>query len=293
MSEEIDWGAPALRRRVLHAVGRGFHARAVRGMNRLGKYIVPASAALYVLGFCVCVLHYHRRGVPVQMLGHTQFIAAGVLFFVLSASAWLFGFWSVASSARRGSLRVVLSATVLWGMVFMHLGARAAAAVTLYWVIVAFQGWFASASTLHANTLRVVFSVTTKHPNPPDESNVGAIISPVVVMVWLFSTVLFTTHVFPTVPQWLGGGEPRPVSLFWSAPLSDAERQAVGAAEKECVFEVQSDSQYVYLMFPDAKDARCSPPARGWRKWIGLEDSYATRHYAVVRRERIASIVYR
>jgi hypothetical protein len=288
-SGEIDWGSSKLRREIGERLARNARRGIVREIQRVGRYVVPGSAALYVVGFCACVLHYYRSGVPVYSLTHSQFIAAGVLFLVLTGSALWFGVTSAAHRPRQGLTRIAIASLLLLGGCATQMGARGSLAATFYWLYQAFIAWSAVNSLLDARAVRKA----VEEAAPAPRGSLAPI--PHSITHWLFSLALFGGFCFPSIPQWLGGGDARRVVVAWSAPLTDVEKASVDGTDAACTWEVLSDSGFMYLMYLDGKDSRCLPEVNaGWRVLVpAVGNPLSKRRYMVVKRDRIASVVYK
>jgi hypothetical protein len=227
--------------------------------------------------------------VPIHALTHTQFIAAGVLFLILFAAGRWFGVTAAAHTDGRGFLLILGSTAVVGLFALTQVSVRAAVAFAGYWFWATFMPWSISASQLSPKAVR---KATTEVPRKA--SWWIAALSPIGHWITLFvvAAALFGAYFFPAIPQWLGGGDGRRVSLFWATPLTEAERKSVGVGD-DCVFEVHSDPAYLYLMFLASTDGRCGEP-KGWeRVYAPIGSALSKRSYMVVKRERIASVVYK
>lgn len=288
---KIDLTDPVVRKRFVEEVLTDKRSEFLRLLSRLGKHVVGATAALYVVGFCICVMRYHRAGVPVHALAHTQFIGAAILFLSLVASAFWFGACAAVRPGARGFRRVLLDAAFVLFIAFTAAGFRAALIVTMFWVILALTAWFGTRSGLGPERQR---NATEDNPDATRDDSVPKAMTQSLVPTVILIAAFFATVAFPGVPQWLGGGEARRVVLNWATPLTDAESKSVEATGTECAFEVHSDSDHMYLMFVDPADGRCLRAVKGWRDLLAaVGNPFAKTQYMAVKRDRIASVVYR
>ncbi len=250
---------------------------AVNRLRRAAPFIVPGSVAVAITGFSICVLHYHRRGVPIGALSYTQFLAAGVLYALLNGLAFCAGFLLSGKSWKQQ--------VVLWISWTAAIGA-AVGAVNLRGALSA-AGYFGGLSAGVAMALgygnrrgikHVVRRVLEQHlaeRDTPTEDDVFAEASRRItavtrapagglgrelLLIWVGTALAFATIVFPVVPAHLGGGASRRVRVVWDPAMSAEEREAIGLVQR-CLFEVHADSEFMYLLSaPQKPDESCPRP---------------------------------
>lgn len=263
----------------------------IRKVRELFHSVLPISMALYVAGFCVCVLHYHRRGVPLSSLGHQQFIAAGVLYAVLTGVS----FWLGAHSVVKGTWLGLLSVLGLSGIVLAELswgvGRAAGVRTALYVGLFALAGWMMSAHAVRR--VRQHITAQAQPTVPPARRADSGPPYDALILLWLMSAAAFGTWVFPTIPQWLGGGDARRTDVVLSSALSEEERGRLGMNEDHaCWYEVLQDPDTFYLMAIERADERCTQSVNTWSSFASRSASEKSRFVALPR-SRIGLTIYR
>jgi hypothetical protein len=226
--------------------------------ERYGKLILPVSVLLYVVGFVIVVAHFHRGGVPVQVLGHTQFLGAALLYVFFAGLPIMEGRYA----ARRGqSGRIVAQACVvalffsLWGAAPVPLALYSLAMSGGAWLIHAVDAWTAKKGAAQT----------------PVYSPYNTLIWPLVLH--LSAMMVFTGSVYPQIPQLFGGGRGRPVEVTWAA--GDPVREHIqGRAVCWRLQEVLADKDFLYValrVWPRPPEG-CPEEARlTWQeKWLGV-----------------------
>jgi hypothetical protein len=245
----------------------------------LGKHLLPISVVLYGVGFVVSVHHFTRSGVPVAAVGHAQFVGAAILASFFIGVPLFQGRYF----ARKKLLRSIfgLAATLLivgWNCWNQRI---APFPVLFFWLIAVVFGW----------AWRRLNEWSNKH-GPNDGSPVGSVVYP--ALMGLLALLSFAGLVYPNLPQWLGGGQARLVSIRWSSPEATppevAPRQGVCAS----LYEVMADPDFLYLIvseLPSPGTGCATPGLEPIRRWAGMLAAQNLKHL-VVSRGSVAVLSY-
>jgi hypothetical protein len=280
------------RAQIVRSSNRRALRRYAKIATRLGRHIVPISAALYAVGFAICVMHYQRRGVSPQSLGYPQFVGAGLLF---AGLAWVSYHWGTHLGTRtwkRGILEFVVSTLAMSGFLFL-VDRRGGLAAVVFMALAMLGHWVGT-----AQGFKSAMKTPSPTEDPPGESGEGLHMGVVrSVSAWICTAILFATLAFPNIPQWLGGGAPRELALYWSSPLDADELAQLGSdSDPRCLYETFSTAETLYLMArrrpPGA--ATCSPSPTAWGSWISLDFALdSERSFVAIPRSRVRLIRYR
>ena len=270
------------------AVHRRDYRKYSKVLKRIGGYLVPASAVLYALGFALSVSYYHRRGVPLHALGHPEFIGAGLLF----AALWVFGYiWGNYLGTRvwwKALIEYALSLGTISAVLTQAIGGqlRATVGIVGFMTLAALPEWIST-----ARAMRLASRGSRTAAKAPAFGDGPQVRLANLAQMWAVWIVAFGWLVFPLVPKWLGGGAPQQVEVLWTTAATVDEQPFLGnPADRRCVFETFSDTQYVYLSTtPEPKNGNCSA-RRGWRALIPTQDD--DQEFVAVPRSRIRLMRY-
>ena len=203
------------------------------------EYLLAITAVLYALGFIIAVFHFHSRGVPVSRIGHSQFLGAALAYVAFTGSALLEAHYLARRqlSFLKGLVGVVAASTA----VYVCLVAMQAIHVipAIIWAVLCgtcFLSWFLSDS-LRWNATRPL-----------------AIQRPIVSYWVVIGGAIFAIMVYPFLPQWIGGGQARPVTIVLLDTAQQNVKNALAVTDpKKCaaVFEVLRDEHDLYLMISE------------------------------------------
>jgi hypothetical protein len=250
-----------------------------RLLEYLGKHLLPISVLLYGVGFVVSVHHFTRSGVPVAAVGHAQFVGAAILATFFIGAPLLQGRYF----ARKRLLRSLfgLAATLLvvgWNCWNQGI---APFPVLFFWLLVVVFGW----------AWRRLAEWSSKHPQE-DGSPVDKVVHP--ALMGLMALLSFAGLVYPNLPQWMGGGQPRLVNIRWSSPEATPAEVAPRQGVCPSLYEVMADSDFVYLIVSELPSpaAGCSTPGlEPIRRWAGMLAAQNLKHL-VVPRTSVALLSY-
>lgn len=300
---------PRMHHRVVESMIGGVRRDAVRALRRAGRYAVPGSVALAVSGFCVCVVFFHPRGIPLSALTSPQLAAAGVLYAGVTWIAVATGLRLSTKSVARTVGELAMWAVSFWAVLGVG-NLRGPVFVAVYFLLIAGGMWSIS-KLAYRRHARPVFRASAREqveirvglkPEPKKETGDEKATKDVpfvsdgfrtFVAQWLLSTVVFGVAVYPQVPAWLGGGAPRRVELLWATPPTPEEVALVGdGASARCLFEQAADADHLYLasVAPFA-DGKCVPPQLLF--WVPPHLDKRETRYIVVPRSRVRLTVYR
>jgi hypothetical protein len=184
-------------------------------LETVGKLILPASIACYFLGFLAAAPHYARAGVPVDVITPQTFLAAGLLFLVVTIYSGLMGVTlrkrlaNKAASTRTSLLRSISTDFMLpIGFILVLSRNRNVLWGPLY---VIFVGLLASIPPPG-----MTFSLKRSDLFPTTWNALR------VIALGVTPIALFALLVYPSVPVGFGGGRPEVL-------LSTSTNQAPGA----------------------------------------------------------------
>jgi hypothetical protein len=245
----------------------------------LGKHLLPISVVLYGVGFVVSVQHFTRSGVPVAAVGHAQFVGAAILATFFIGAPLLQGRYF----ARKRLWKSIfgLAATLLvvgWNCWNQGI---ALFPVLTFWLLVVVFGW----------AWRRLAEWSSKHPSE-DGSPVDRVVQP--ALMGLMALLSFGGLVYPNLPQWMGGGQPRLVSIRWSSPEATPAEVAPRPGACPSLYEVMADSDFVYLIVSELPSpvAGCTAPGlEPIRRWAGMLAAQNLKHL-VVPRASVALLSY-
>jgi hypothetical protein len=237
--------------------------RALLGV--LGSAVIPATVALYVLGFVVSVPHYLRCGVPISALSPQTYVAAGILFAALVSAPFALG--TLLVRKQRNPWRLLLDAVGIIaaiGCLYLYVGVPLPYGQGYVdYVILVLYGWpETTLSALRSDPVGAAWRLV----------RMGAVVVGI--------PVTFAQYIYPVVPAQYGGGRPESLlsvslgpSHEWppshdrwaltrcrtSAPLSGPERCRT-------VFRVHESQEHLYVGIREVPGVCPStPPA--WDVW--------------------------
>ena len=244
----------------------------------LGKHLLPISVVLYGVGFVVSVHHFTRSGVPVAAVGHAQFVGAAILATFFIGAPLLQGRYF----ARKGLLRSILGLLATLLVAGWHCWSQGIAPfpVLFFWLLVVVVGWAWRRLAEWSSNV------------PVDGSPADRVAQP--ALMGLLALLSFAALVYPNLPQWMGGGQPRLVSIRWSSPEATPPEVAPRQGVCPSLYEVMADSDFVYLIVSElpAPAAGCSAPGlEPIRRWAGMLAAQNLKHL-VVPRANVALLSY-
>lgn len=255
---------------------------------------LPVSAALYVLGFVVALIYFHRVGVPGHAITHANVVAAGLLYTFLTEAPQIEGMF-IAHKRMRFLPGVVwlLTPPMFLSSWLWALGATSVIPVLIYWMLFCGAVW----AVRYLRQRRRPAAVTQVDADSPF-SNFLFPVGGRLAMAGCFAILIF-----PSLPQTVGGGRPRAVEITWKRPAAvyqllganSASASAPICGEQSCVklLEVSSDDRFVYLevLEKTVTDGECLAAFRVSR-WALTPYPGAASRYVAVPREEIAAFHY-
>jgi hypothetical protein len=239
-------------------------------LRTLGAAVIPATVALYVLGFMAAAPHYLRAGVPLSALSPQTFVAAGILFAILASVALLagVGIWRSEKSGWRAYIEN-FTAFAAVAIVFVSAGVPYARAM-LYGFYVAVL------------TLMVLHWLKGETFTAWRSDLVGAALYGAIGCVCAVGLpTLFAGLAYPVVPACYGGGRPEPllsVSLGTSHEprLPSRDRWALapcrnsqplpGPERCRTVYRVHDSQEWLFIAVVELPGACPSTPPT-WESW--------------------------
>jgi hypothetical protein len=252
-TKEPQVGAPT------PASARGF-------LEAIGAAVVPATVAFYLLGFVVSVPHFLRAGLPISAISPQGFIAAGLLFAVVTALPVLAGFGAAGFPPGKLWLKALY---VLMAIV---------APINLLWLVVPW--WRALLFVAFVELIILVwpedltFSLQRGKLTDTvlDICRVGVFVLGVPSM--------FSWLIYPATPTYYGGGRPEPLlsaqmghSHGPPPPAHDAWalapcRSLVAPQLEVCrtVYRVHESPEYLFIAIVEVPGL-CPASPSPWTSW--------------------------
>lgn len=248
---EVPTLAPVRARGFLEAVGAG---------------VVPATVAFYLLGFVVSVPHFLRAGVPISAISPQGFIAAGLLFAVVTALPVLAGIGAAGFHPGKLWLKTLyVLMAILAPMNLLWL-------VVPWWRALFFVAFVELTILVWPEDLTFSLQRGKLTDMVLDIGRVGALVLGVPTM--------FSWLIYPATPTYYGGGRPEPLlsaqlghSHGLPPPAHDAWAlapcRAVGSGPLEVcrtVYRVHESPDYLFIAIVEVQGECPSVPAP-WTSW--------------------------
>lgn len=232
----------------------------------LGKVVLPASVACYFIGFLVAVPHFARCGVPVDVISLQTFLAAGILFLVLTVAAGMSGIAVRETVPSRSGPRWK---AILSGLAYFLLPLALVQALSAGWGGTAYVAYVGVLSLTFPSDMR--FSLQAPHLFTTAWNVIR------VMLVGLPGVGFFAVAVYPSVPVQFGGGRP-PVllQLPTAGPgVIDHDRWALvgcrgtpAGPQPSCrtVYKIHDGSANLFVAYLDTPGTCPSEPIQ-WNSW--------------------------
>jgi hypothetical protein len=248
-------------------------------LDTAGKLAVPLSLAGYLFGFLVAVPHYARAGVPVHALSTLTFVAAGLLFAVMSAivaagAALIRGEFRTRAENGR-AVHPKAKRRRWWGLlVGLSFPFTLANQISSDWrtgvlvllaVVINALAW--------PWAMRFSFD---RHNVDTDLWNFARALSLLILPIGLFATISY-----PQIPAKYGGGQPTVLIAYPPGAASALSKHDTWAA-LECrwkpghketsqsgcrtIYKVYETDAYLFVAIVD-DDAPCPERPREWKAW--------------------------
>jgi hypothetical protein len=253
------------------------------------------------VGFVISTMHFLKRGVPLAAIGHAQYVSAALLFLCLTFFPSIQGYYVARQGSRvdpalpnaiTGKARVAVRLVGQLGVVAFG-GVVADTALTLAAAQLGgparpLKAWWFAIYLLSWGRRALELRRAARGPGGSPEANPwSGLIRP--AGSWVLLMASFAALVYPMVPQWVGGGLPRPVQISWVD--GDPMEELLSPYACRQAFEVLADEHFLYLAEAEQPPAPgCDDVFNAKDRWFPLPSHQVK--YAVVPRSAAARMVY-
>jgi len=224
----------------------------LRDLRSLAEVIALPTAFCYSIGFVAASRHYTQSGVPINAIGNGAFLAAGVLFALLTIASLLpLYLYRIANVPSLPS----------WAVVALGLCSVA------YGVSPAMAGYLI-VSTIYCSLIEAFVRYTERRPIKRNQRISVEVVRARRVRAYYFAVLLsvvllagWFTKFYGYLPGFLGGGLPQAIARFesenppqdreWLSSLCSTSPRARGARCRT-VYRLYETERHVYLAVDDS-----------------------------------------